>query len=80
MYICLIPCFVGTRNHNHVCALYISTVPDIRAPDVIVNEDEGTAELCVSIGNVIEREFILNYTTGEVGSGGADGMYVQYMR
>ena len=56
-----------------------STVPDIRAPDVIVNEDEGTAELCVSIGNVIEREFILNYTTGEV-SNGADGMCVQYMQ
>ena len=49
------------------------TVPILESGDVEINEDGGPAVLVVKLLNEIEKNFVLNYTTGEV-AGGAEGM------
>ena len=52
-----------------------STAPEIRAPGIVVDEDSGTAEVCVEIGNEIENTFTVEYSTRVIADG-ATGMLV----
>ena len=58
----------------HMCFI-TPTVPLITSSDIMINEGEGSATVTVQLQNEIEKEFVLNYNTGEVPDG-ADGMYV----
>ena len=49
------------------------TVPQLESGDVIINEDGGTAVVNVRLVNEIEKDLVLDYSTGEV-PGGAEGM------
>lgn len=52
--------------------LFFYIVPIIQAPDVMVNEGQGIAEICIDIDNQIETSFTVAYTTAEI-SDGASG-------
>ena len=63
------------QQQQFTCCVSSTTVPLITSSDITINEDEGSATVTVQLQNEIEKEFVLNYNTGEVPDG-ADGMYV----
>lgn len=48
------------------------TVPQLESGDVIINEDGGMAVVNVRLVNEIEKDLVLDYSTGEI-PGGAEG-------
>ena len=52
-----------TLNHIIIFFTHTHTVPDVQAPDVRVSESDGTAEICIKLGNQIENPFFLQYIT-----------------
>ena len=45
-------------------------VPEIQAPDVRVSESDGTAVICIKLGNEIESAFTVEYVTSVVSANG----------
>ena len=56
--------------------MFYPAVPDIRVPDVTVNENQN-AEVCILISNEIERSLMAQFSTGEV-ENGANGMFLLF--
>ena len=56
-------------------------MPIIQVPDVMVNEGQGIAEICIEIGNQIENSFTVTYTTAETpdGASGKSLPFVHYI-
>ena len=54
-------------------------VPDFQVPDVVVNEDDGIAQVCVELGNEIENVLIVDFTTGII-TDSANGIPIQLLK
>lgn len=48
------------------------SAPQIESGNVVINEDGGSAVVTVRLLNEVEKDFVLDYNTGEVPDG-ADG-------
>ena len=54
-------------------------VPEIQAPDVKVSESDGTAVICIKLGNQIENTFTVQYITSVMSARGTYACTVYYL-